>query len=117
MLFKAKRTEMIYLTNTTNAQPLFIPKNTDATGDLTLTVRSTVGLDTPVDVEVLDLNTSDLYYRVGVTLPEGIANGEYEYTLEDESTTISTGVLIVGDYTTTRTQKNIPVTYEQYEIE
>lgn len=107
---------MIYLENTTDAQPLFVPRSrADVTGDLVLKMRSTVGLETVVDVEAIDLNTSALYYRLAVALPEGIAQGEYEYTLSDDTGALSTGIAYVGTLTRP-VQHDTPITYEQYEI-
>ena len=107
---------MIYLENTTEAQPLFVPRSrADVVGELVLKVRSTVGLETVVDVEAIDLNTSNLYYRLAVVLPEGVAQGEYEYTLSDDTGALSTGIIYVGELSRP-TQHDTTITYEQYEI-
>ena len=107
---------MIYLENTTDAQPLFVPRSrADVVGDLVLKVRSTVGLETVVDVEAIDLNTSNLYYRMAVVLPEGVAQGEYEYSLSDDTGALSTGIIYVGELSRP-TQHDTTITYEQYEI-
>lgn len=107
---------MVYLENTTDAQPVFIPRSrADVAGDLTLALRSTVGLDIVVDAEAIDLDTTPLYYRVAVALPEGAADGEYEYTLSDETGALATGVAYVGTLARpTETDNNIE--YEQTEI-
>lgn len=39
------------------------------------------------------------YYIVSVTLPEGIAEGEYEYTAAVDGMTVSTGYAYVGGFT------------------
>lgn len=107
---------MLYVENTTDAQPLFVPRSRiEIVGDLTLKIRSTVGLEYPVEAEALDLNTSALYYRIAVELPEGVANGEYEYTLADETGTLSQGIVYVGGLLSP-VQLDQPITYEQYEI-
>jgi len=106
---------MIYLNNTTDAQAVFIPRDTDITGPLRLTMRSTVGLEVPVSVAVLDLNVHRLCYHLGITLPEGIASGEYEYTLTSDGLVVSTGVVVVADGLTPAGQYNKTITYEQYE--
>ena len=72
---------MIYLKNTTDAQTVFIPRDTDLTGTLLFTARSTVGLDIPISATMLDLKVHRLCYALAVTLPEDIATGEYEYRL------------------------------------
>lgn len=107
---------MLYIENITDAQPLFVPRSrAGIVGDLVLKIRSTVGLDYPVVTKALDLNTSDLYYRIAVELPEGIPNGEYEYTLSDGSGTLSQGIVYVGGLLSP-VQLDTPITYEQYEI-
>ena len=107
---------MIYLEYTTEAQPLFIPKSrADVFGRLTLTLRSTVGLETVVAVQAIDLNTSPLYYRAAVALPDGIAVGEYEYTLTDDTGAIATGVAYVGTLAKP-TETDNTIQYEQTEI-
>lgn len=106
---------MIYLANTTDAQVAYIPRDTDLTGTLSLSLKSTVDLDTPyISATVLDLNVFRTMYAVGVELPEGIQSGEYEYTLRAGGVQVSTGVLIIGDYAHTREQYNKQITYEQY---
>lgn len=107
---------MIYLENTTAAQPLFIPRSKAETiGRLTLKMRSTVGLEIVVDAEALDLDTSELYYRVAVALPEGAADGEYEYTLTDDTGVLSTGIAYVGQLARPEETDN-EIRYEQTEI-
>lgn len=108
---------MLYLHNITEAQALFIPKDgITATGDLSLYAKSTIDLDMKFDVHVIDLETSDLYYNLAVTLPADIPNGEYEYTLTDGVSTLSTGLLVIGDnFHPSQYEKTI--TYEQYETE
>ena len=106
---------MVYLENTTEAQPLFIPRSrADVFGRLTLALRSTVGLEIVVDAEAIDLDTTPLYYRVAVALPEGTATGEYEYTLAVGEELMSSGLLVIGE-NSTASQYNKEITYEQYE--
>lgn len=88
---------MLYLQNTTEAQALFIPRNIDTPeGDLWLVLRNTLDLTIPVRVTVLDLGISALYYDVALTLPEGMADGEYQYTLTAGGETLSEGLLYLG---------------------
>lgn len=105
---------MIYLEQSHDAQPLFIPKSRDAVGDLRLTLRGTVSLALAVDAETIDLATSGLYFRVAVTLPEGAPAGEYEYTLADDCGALSTGIVAVGGVSGARQYDNT-IEYEQYE--
>ena len=107
---------MVYLENTTEAQPLFIPRSrADVIGRLTLALRSTVGLEIVVDAETIDLDTTPLYYRVAVALPEGTATGEYEYTLADQTGTLASGVAYVGTLAQP-TETDNTIQYEQTEI-
>ena len=106
---------MIYLNKTTEAQTAFIPRVTEATGLLRLKMRSTVGLDIPVSVAAIDLDVHRLCYQLGITLPEDIVPGEYEYTLTADEETVSTGVMVVTDAPNKPGQYNKEITYEQYE--
>lgn len=108
---------MLYVENKTDAQPLFVPRSRPGiAGDLFLKIRSTVGLDYPVETKALDLDISSLYYRIAVALPEGIADGEYEYTLSDGTGTLASGIIYVGGLISPQ-QMETPITYEQYEID
>lgn len=107
---------MVYLENTTEAQPLSIPRSrADVFGRLTLALRSTVGLEIVVDAEAIDLDTTPLYYRVAVALPEGTVTGEYEYTLADKTGTLASGVAYVGTLAHP-TETDNTIQYEQTEI-
>lgn len=106
---------MIYLSNTTDAQVAYIPRDTEFSGTLGLSIKSTVDLDTPfITATVLDLDIFRTVYAVAVQLPEGVQPGEYVYRLTAGTEVVSTGVLIVGDYAIARKQYNNPITYEQY---
>lgn len=111
--------KMIYLTNTTTAQAVFIPRDSDiaGTGTLTFSAQSTVDLETAISATVLDLEISEQYYRVALTLNEDTQPGEYEYTLAQAGTTVSEGVLVVGEYVSTPTEYDKTITYEQYNAE
>lgn len=106
---------MIYLDYTTAPQPLFVPKSRrETSGELRLTLKGTVGLETVVDAEAIDLETSALYYRIAVVLPSDIATGEYEYTLADGDGTLSSGVAVIRA-TVDAKQYDTSISYEQYE--
>ena len=109
--------EMIYLQNTTESQVMFIPRNgVTPQGDLVFKAKSTIDLEVEINQAVTDLQTSDLYFYLAIELPAGLPDGEYEYTLSSEGDTLSTGLLVVGDYSEPNEyDKNI--TYEQYETE
>lgn len=109
---------MLYLKNTTDSQVLFVPRNgfgLEAEGELKLTIKSTICLDVKVDVEVVDLATSETYFNLALTLPEGMDNGEYEYVLTRGGVEMSSGILILSfDPAFEQTDKSIE--YEQYTI-
>lgn len=51
-----------------------------------------------------DKETSNLFYTFDITLPEGLVDGEYGYTLYDDmDRVVATGLLQVGDYTPSNT--------------
>ena len=106
---------MIYLSNTTDAQVAFIPRDTDITGTLVFTIRSTVDLDRPLTATVIDLNVFRTMYAVAVQLPEGIQPGEYQYNLTAGGVNVSTGLLIVGEYVAdVAGEYDKPIQYEHY---
>lgn len=109
---------MIYLQNTQEAQVVYIPRNDGnmSNGDLVFNAKNTINLDVEIDMYVADLQVSDLYFYLAVILPEDVTEGEYEYELKYEDTLLSSGLLVVGDYTKPD-QYEKDVTYEQYETE
>ena len=117
MYIYVKSEDMLYLENTDEAQVLFIPRNTRTSGgELAFKALSTIDREIVVDLEVVDLQLSDLYLQVAVTLPEGCPVGEYEYTVLDGEDVVSTGLLIIGEYTAPD-QYEKTITYEQYATE
>ena len=46
-----------------------------------------------------DTMTSKLFYNFEITLPEGLLDGIYQYTLLDDETVVATGLLQIGDFT------------------
>jgi len=109
---------MIYLQNTQEAQVVYVPRSDGSrpSGDLVFIAKSTIDLAVEINQTVTDLQTSDLYFNLAIELPAGLPDGEYEYTLSSEGDTLSTGLLVVGDYSKPNEyDKNI--TYEQYETE
>lgn len=105
---------MVYLSNITDAQTMYVPKIVPkVSGPLILKVRNTVN-QTEAQFIVIDLETSETYYRVAVALPEGTQSGEYEYELSDEHGQLSTGILVVSDAAPDEEYINT-IQYEQYE--
>ena len=106
---------MLYLQNTQEAQTLLVPKNgTIPEGDLTFTAKSTIDLATEMDIQVVDLEISALYFHLSVIVPEGCPTGEYEYSVQVDDQILSTGLLVVGEFTRPG-QYEKPIEYEQYE--
>lgn len=107
---------MIYLMNISDAQILMIPKNGGiVTGEMSLVLRNTTDQQ-ETTLSVTDLNTSGLYFNLAVALPEGIADGEYQYTLKNGNIKLSCGLLYIGDLQSA-SQYERTITYQQYESE
>ena len=107
---------MIYLTNISDAQILMIPKNGGiVTGEMSLVLRNTTDQQ-ETSLSVTDMSTSGLYFHLAVALPEGIADGEYQYTLKDGNIQVSCGLLYIGDLQSP-SQYERTITYQQYESE
>lgn len=109
---------MIYLQNTTESQVMFIPRSNGDTpqGDLVFKAKSTIDLEEEINQVVTDLQTSGLYYNLAVTLPAGLPDGEYEYSLSAGEILVSSGLLVIGE-NFRPSEYNKEVTYEQYESE
>lgn len=107
---------MIYLSNTTEAQAVFVPRDTElASGTLSFRATSTVDLDIVVDAVVVDLQMTRTYYAIAVSLPEGTIPGEYVYQLKAGDDVVSTGLLVIGEYGNgVAGQYDKPIHYEQY---
>ena len=109
---------MIYLQNTSEeSQVVFVPRNgANPGGDLVFKAKNTINLDEEIDLHVSDLQISDIYMYLAVTLPEGLPNGEYEYTLLSDDALVSTGLLVIGE-NFSPSQHNKEIVYEQYTTE
>ena len=107
---------MIYLKNISDAQILMIPRNGGiVTGEMTLVMRNTTDLQ-ETTLSVTDLNTSGLYFNLAVSLPGGLADGEYQYSLKNGNIQVSCGLLYVGNLQSP-SQHETTITYKQYESE
>lgn len=104
---------MIYLSNTTDAQVAYVPRDTNLAGTLRFSLRSTIDRDTVVDAVVLDLKILLRYYAVAVQLPDGAPTGEYEYEMTAGGAVVSSGVLVVASPDVVH-EYNKTVQYEQY---
>lgn len=115
---------MLYIANTTEAQAVFIPRNYEGASpeDLAFRLSSTLDHSVPLDCSVIGLDFSAFYYSVALTLPEGVADGEYKYELTGGGQTLATGLLFVGarDRGTAPAgtkQFNENITYKQFDGE
>ena len=108
---------MIYLQNTSESQVVLIPRNGETPqGDLVFKAKSTIDLEVEINQVVTDLQTSDLYFNLAVTLNAGLPDGEYEYSLSAGEILVSSGLLVIGENSRS-SEYNKDITYEQYETE
>ena len=108
---------MIYLTNTTDAQVVYLPRDTEipAGTTLTFTMRNTVDMETVVSVLVIDMELHRLYFNVALELPDDATPGEYQYELRGDGELLSTGLAVIRDNGVAVTEYNKVIQYEQYE--
>lgn len=65
-----------------------------------LVLKNNVSKQEYVITGLTDLNTSVLYWTFDVVLPEGVIDGDYNYTLSDDNNVLlSSGLARIGDYT------------------
>lgn len=111
---------MIYLQNTTESQVLYIPKTLGVpVGDhvhYVFKAESNIDNALLINIAVRPLQTTDLYLVFNVELDADLPNGEYNYVLLLGAETISSGLLVIGDYTKP-SEYNKEIIYEQYETE
>ena len=107
---------MIYLKNISEEQIIMVPRNGEmVTGDVTLVMCNTTD-HREVTLPVREQTTSQSYVKMAVALSEGLADGEYQYTLKDSNILVSQGLLYIGDlHSTSQYEKTIR--YKQYESE
>jgi hypothetical protein len=105
---------MIYLRHTTDLQMLYIPKmGRRATGKVILTAVSTIN-QSVFSLSAIDEDSSLLYHKILVELPQRVQPGEYEYAFSDEIGELSNGLLVVGELESPIEFNNV-TEYEQYE--
>lgn len=104
---------MIYAENI-SGQSITVPCITEpqSTGDYALQLYSTMNLST-ADVAVASATVQGEYVVVGCDF-SGLVSGEYQYTLMQGAQIISSGLLIINDYSPTVNQYNAVRTYTQY---
>ena len=108
---------MIYLSNITDAQVAYVPRDTEVPEGVTLTftMRSTVDLDVVVNALVIDMALHRIYYNVALQLPEDVTPGEYQYELKGDGEVLSTGLAVIRDNGTGVEEYNKQIEYEQYQ--
>lgn len=112
---------MIYLQNISGDQEVSIPWNGIpfiGGAPLYLDIKSTINLSSG-EIPVSGLRRDRIYAHVKISLPEGLPDGEYEYTLTshaDEDVALSTGLLTIGGLTAPGEYEK-SIEYEQYTAE
>ena len=107
-----KSKEMIYLKNIFTSRAVLIPKSRKTEGELVFTIKNTIN-QTVLEQNVTDIWSLGLYFKFDIDLPADITPGEYEYFLSDDAGILSTGLLIMGEPSTS-TEYNKTIQYEQY---
>lgn len=106
---------MIYLNNDSSSQVRFIPRTIrDAVGALSLSVVSTMDKGNAIELPFVVVKIFSDYIKMNISLPEGMTEGEYEYALLADSTIVSQGLLVIGDFSSPTEYNNV-IEYEQYE--
>lgn len=107
---------MIYLSHTSEAQEVFIPKSKrNSQGSVSLKLVGTIShVGMMGEVELLE--DAHLYYRIKVELNSEIAPGEYEYEFSDMHDVLSSGILVVVASGKVLEYNKI-IEYEQYSAE
>lgn len=112
---------MVIITNNNIPQTIYIPKvmgKSSQLGQGVLAMVSTAD-HREYSFAVVDTSFSGLYFVVSVTLEEGMASGEYEYALYDESgETASNGLVMLMQEGKVIPHPNIyeqTIQYEQYQ--
>ena len=93
---------------------LYIPKmGRSATGKVILTAVSTIN-QSVFSFTAIDEDSSLLYHKILVELPQRVQPGEYRYAFSDEIGELSNGLLVVGELESPIEFNNV-TEYEQYE--
>lgn len=109
-----KEKEMLYLKNITDPQELMIPRDYTQTSARSFSLLMTSTIDKiSRSFNVLDDGSSDHYFKVSVSLPAGMADGEYCYSLLESGMIRSCGLLILGE-NERASEYNKTISYEQY---
>jgi hypothetical protein len=85
-------------------------------GDLVFKAVSTIDLDEKVNQAVTDLQTSEMYFNIAVSLPGDVPDGEYAYSICMGDSVLSSGLLVIGE-NTYPSEYDKDITYEQYSSE
>lgn len=90
---------MIYINNDTTT--IKVPKYLNDNEDLTFEVRNKMN-DEVLSIAVTDDEPAQLYYTIDIEdYVAGLINGEYIYKVKSGDKVLSSGLLVVGEYTAT----------------
>ena len=103
---------MIYLKNISTPQVLYVPKCREHNGDLMFSIKSTIN-QLVAGMSVVDELGNGLYFKLEIMLPKGIESGEYEYYLTDDVGVLSEGILVVGEFLSSKEYEKV-IQYEHY---
>ena len=104
---------MIYIANNTKTpQTVTIPVASPLSGAFVFSLRSTVDRR-----DVLTANgtagAKRLTVAVSLTVPAGLSDGEYEYTLSQKGAAVDSGVAVLGEWQREK-QYHENIQYKQY---
>lgn len=88
---------MIYLENITTEQGVLIPANglTKGATSMLFSIRSTISGEVVYEDSITTQETEGYYY-INLTLPAGLNDGEYKYSLSYEIETYASGLCQIG---------------------
>lgn len=106
---------MIHFDATAVPQIIAIPAPQSSIVNAKLAIRKT-GESEPLTLTLGTVTVVGEYYFPQVTLPQGVEQGEYEYSLQNsDGLELDCGVAMVGDYFSEDEQYNEEITYKEYE--
>lgn len=107
---------MINLLNTTIEQSIRIPYvYSRHDGQKTLILTSTIDKRVVYSSLITDTGSSNIYLYGRISLPEGLADGEYTYEVKIGDVTLSKGLATIGEYSEpTFFENETFIEYEQY---
>jgi len=109
---------MIYINNTTISQTASFPRIADATGSpYALLIRKDGAGRNYTTVPATYQSSDRLVVVMSLTLPAGLADGDWQYILTSNGTTISKGIINLQGIEQTIIQHDEERTYTEYQSE